>query len=85
MECRIGCGACCIAASISSQMPELPEGKPAGTRCLHLTDDNRCRLFGMEARPLVCRELKPSVEMCGTTFQHAYDYLSSLERETMPE
>src|SRR5690606_40832938 len=48
MECRPGCGACCIAPSISSAIPGMPNGKPAGVRCLHLTDANYCGLFRSE-------------------------------------
>ncbi|MCF5019628.1 YkgJ family cysteine cluster protein, partial [Pseudomonas lactis] len=29
MKCREGCGACCIAPSISSPLPGMPQGKPA--------------------------------------------------------
>ncbi|MBF7801077.1 YkgJ family cysteine cluster protein, partial [Klebsiella pneumoniae] len=29
MECRTDCGACCIAPSISSPIPGMPQGKPA--------------------------------------------------------
>ena len=46
MDCRVGCGACCIALSISSPIPGMPNGKPAGVRCVQLTPDNRCLLFG---------------------------------------
>src|SRR5687767_14313051 len=46
LACRVGCGACCIAPSISSPIPGMPQGKPAGVRCVQLTEDNRCRLFG---------------------------------------
>ena len=67
MECRVGCGACCIAPSISSPIPGMPGGKPAGVRCAQLTDDNRCKLFGRPERPLVCVSLRPSAEMCGPT------------------
>lgn len=84
MECRAGCGACCIALSISSPIPGMPDGKPAGVRCAQLTDDNRCRLFGQPERPVVCRRLRPSEEMCGRTTQDALDYLSFLERATLP-
>ncbi|MCR3872443.1 YkgJ family cysteine cluster protein, partial [Pseudomonas aeruginosa] len=28
MQCRAGCGACCIAPSISSPLPGMPAGKP---------------------------------------------------------
>ncbi len=85
MECRIGCGACCIAMSISSPIPGMPDGKPAGTRCVQLTSDNRCKLFGKPERPLVCVQLKPSREMCGTSFDEAHSYLTFLEEATKPD
>ncbi len=84
MHCRIGCGACCIAPSISSPIPGMPHGKPAGVRCVQLTADNRCKLFGQPERPSVCSLLRPSEEMCGQSAQHAFIYLSSLERATTP-
>ncbi len=84
MECRIGCGACCIAPSISSPLPGMPHGKPAGVRCLHLSQDNRCLLFGRPERPAVCRNLRPSAEMCGHTNAHALAYLTQLEHLTGP-
>lgn len=85
MECRIGCGACCIAISISSPIPGMPDGKPAGVRCVQLTSDNRCALFGRPERPEVCRLFQPSLEMCGHERQQAMAYLTSLERATRPE
>lgn len=85
MECRIGCGACCIAPSISSPIPGMPGGKPAGVRCVQLTFDNRCKLFGKPERPLVCRGLKPSKEMCGASSKEAELFLSLLEKETLPD
>ena len=36
MDCRPGCAACCIAPSISSPIPGMPHGKPAGVRCIQL-------------------------------------------------
>jgi len=83
--CRIGCGACCIAPSISSPIPGMPGGKPAGVRCVQLTPDNRCALFGAEGRPPVCAGLKPSAEMCGATFEEAMERLARLEAETRPD
>ena len=38
--CRAGCGACCIAPSISSPIPGMPNGKPAGVRCVQLDANN---------------------------------------------
>jgi len=84
MDCRIGCGACCIVVSISSPIPGMPEGKPAGVRCVQLTDDNKCKLFGKPERPDVCSNLKPSLEMCGTDNLQAYSYLEVLEKSTKP-
>lgn len=84
MECRSGCGACCIAPSISSPIPGMPHGKPAGVRCVQLTDDNRCRLFGLPERPAVCSRLRPAAEMCGRTAAEALAYLMALEAATLP-
>ncbi len=80
--CRLGCGACCIAPSISSPIPGMPAGKPAGVRCIQLTEDNLCKLFGLPERPRVCGSLKPSLEMCGASDEAAFLYLQELERLT---
>jgi uncharacterized protein len=85
MNCRIGCGACCIAPSISSPIPGMPGGKPAGVRCIQLTPDNRCALFGCPERPAVCASLRPTPEMCGSTDEEAMVFLTLLERATAPE
>ena len=82
MDCRVGCGACCIALSISSPIPGMPRGKPAGVRCVHLSDDHRCRIY--DQRPEVCRRLHPSREMCDKTTEDALRYLAALERATAP-
>lgn len=84
MDCRVGCGACCIALSISSPIPGMPDGKPAGVRCVQLTDDNRCQLYGQPERPAVCVRLRPSQEMCGQNTEEAMIYLTELERLTSP-
>lgn len=81
-ECRLGCGACCIAPSISSPIPGMPKGKPAGVRCIQLSNDNLCMLFGSKDRPKVCSSLKPSFEMCGMNNEAAMEYLTTLETET---
>ena len=84
MECRVGCGACCIALSISSPIPGMPHGKPAGVRCAQLTENNLCRLFGKPERPAVCTRLRPLREMCGDSREHALIYLEWLEGATTP-
>ncbi|MBL8172720.1 MAG: YkgJ family cysteine cluster protein [Acidobacteria bacterium] len=85
MECRSGCGACCIAPSISSPIPGMPQGKPAGVRCVQLSADNRCLLFGRPERPAVCVGLRPQAEMCGETQADALQWLNVLEGLTAPE
>jgi Fe-S-cluster containining protein len=81
-ECRPSCGACCIAPSISSPIPGMPDGKPAGVRCVQLMDDLRCAIFGQPERPAVCASLRPANEMCGTGAREAYQFLARLERAT---
>lgn len=85
MECRIGCAACCIAPSISSAIPGMAAGKPAGVRCPQLTADNRCLIFGHAERPAVCLSLRASEEMCGSDNVEALEILTRLERLTRPE
>jgi len=85
VECRERCGACCIAITISSPIPGMPNGKAAGIRCIHLTEEHKCRIFYCKERPKVCDDLKVSFEMCGHTFEDAYRYLSDLERLTKPD
>jgi uncharacterized protein len=82
LSCRSGCGACCIAPSISSTIPGMPNGKAAGVRCVQLNEMNQCMIFGKPERPAVCQSLQASVEMCGDTREHALHYLSRLEQLT---
>ncbi|MCP5267406.1 MAG: YkgJ family cysteine cluster protein [Zoogloeaceae bacterium] len=84
MNCRPGCGACCIAPSITSSLPGMPQGKPAGVRCAQLTADNRCAVFGQPERPAFCGGLLPSAEMCGESAAHALHWLGQLEQATAP-
>ena len=62
----------------------MPLGKPAGVRCVQLTDDHRCAIFGRPERPAVCDSLRPSQLMCGADRAHALAYLDTLERSTRP-
>jgi uncharacterized protein len=85
MECRPHCAACCIAPSISSPIPGMPEGKPAGVRCIQLDDELRCRLFGHRDRPQVCQSLAPQWTMCRGSRWQALRWLTRLERSTQPK
>lgn len=80
--CRAGCGACCIAPSISSPIPGMPNGKPAGVRCVQLDDHNLCRLFGDAHRPAVCLGFAFDHELCGTTRDIALINITQLEHGT---
>lgn len=77
--CRPGCGACCIAPSISTPIPGMPDGKPSGVRCVQLRDDLSCAIFGHPDRPACCAGLRFSTQMCGTHREYALAYLDRLE------
>ena len=82
--CRPGCGACCIAPSITSPIPGMPTGKPAGVPCVQLDEAMRCKLFGKPERPAFCASLRPSLEMCGSDRAAAFAFLGELEIATRP-
>lgn len=82
MECRSGCAACCIAISISSPIPGMPNGKPAGTPCVNLLDDGRCAIHNTKEYPKVCGDFKADPEFCANTTQEAIENLTELERLT---
>lgn len=80
MKCRKHCGACCIAPSISSPIPGMPDGKPAGVRCIHLQEDLSCGIYDM--RPDVCSDFKAEELVCGSSREEALAILNWLEQET---
>lgn len=84
MECRPSCGACCTAPSINSPIPGMPNGKPAGVRCIQLSTENLCMIFGQPERPAFCASLQPSIEMCGNDREQAMIWLANLEHLTKP-
>lgn len=82
LECRAGCGACCIEPSINEPFWGMPLGKPAGARCVHLDDQFRCALFASPHRPEVCKRFLPSIEVCGASRGEALEILRWMEIET---
>ena len=84
MNCRPACAACCIAPSISSPIPGMPEGKPAGVRCIQLNELDQCMIFGLAERPHVCSSLRPDLVMCGPSREHALRWLGEMELLTSP-
>jgi uncharacterized protein len=82
MSCRPGCAACCIAPSISSPIPGMPQGKPAGIPCVQLDEAGLCRLFGSPQRPAVCASFPFLEEHCGRSRPEGMRLLAELEALT---
>lgn len=82
MDCRSGCGACCIAPSITSPIPGMPNGKPAGERCLHLSVELLCNLFGKPERPAVCGRFVAAEDVCGSNQADAIRLIGWWEQVT---
>lgn len=78
-KCREKCGVCCIIPSISSFIPEMPNGKPGGVPCVHLTEDMGCSIFTSPQRPAVCKGFKAEKLVCGNSRSEASRILSQLE------
>ena len=82
------CGAAalltCISASISTAIPGMPSGKPAGIRCIQLDEANLCKIFGQSSRPDVCLKFKASEEFCGDSNEFALQRITKLEEESRP-
>ena len=60
----------------------MPDGKPAGVKCVNLSDDKLCIIHGTDVYPEVCRNFTPSKEMCGSMSADAFTYLEELEELT---
>ena len=84
MECRPGCGACCIAASLNQPFFGMPQGKPAGVPCVHLSEDRRCRIFTDPRRPAACANFRAEPAVCGDSTEQALAKLLLLETATRP-
>ena len=84
MNCRSGCGACCVVPSITSPIPGMPDGNAAGVPCVQLDAGLRCKLFGEPTRPQECSALRPAADMCGVDPVAAFVRLRRLEIATRP-
>lgn len=83
MDCRLNCGACCIAPSIAQAIPNMPLGKAAGELCANLDPNTlQCLIWGQDNYPEFCRIYSPEVEFCGQNRDQALQILSILESET---
>ncbi|NHN37645.1 YkgJ family cysteine cluster protein [Pseudomaricurvus alcaniphilus] len=86
MECRKGCGMCCIEPSIVQPLPGMPAGKKAGEHCVNLDlSDYTCKIWGQPEYPDFCRIFKPEPEFCGSTRTEAEQILRFLESSTRPD
>jgi hypothetical protein len=63
----------------------MPGGKPAAVRCIHLTADLLCAIWGRPGRPAVCTAFPFKADHCGSTRGEALQLLAELERLTCPE
>jgi len=63
-------------------MPGMPDGKPAGVKCIHLLDDQSCAIYNNTGKPKVCTDFKAEVEFCGTDREEALRILYSLSDST---
>ncbi len=84
MQCREGCGACCIAPAITKPFYGMPQGKPAGTRCVHLNSALGCDLFNDPRRPAVCGAFQAEPAFCGNNRDEALLILADLEAASTP-
>lgn len=85
MDCH-QCGACCTEISISSPIPGMPNGKPAGVPCNWLNKiSNLCELFNSPHRPAVCGSFQADMDICGTNHTEATQRIRWYERATQPE
>ena len=83
MDCRAGCGACCIAPSINKPLPGMPEGKPAGVMCVNLDPTTYlCRIWGSDLYPEACRQFRAETRVCGNSRDEALELILLLEEET---
>ena len=63
----------------------MPQGKPAGVRCVHLDARHRCELFGDPRRPALCEAFRAEPAVCGENRDQAMAIIASLELASTPE
>jgi len=56
----------------------MPDGKPAGIRCVHLLDDYSCDIYNSHEKPQVCTDFKAEPEFCGSCREEAMKILGAL-------
>jgi len=85
MRCRANCGACCIAPTITSELPNMQDGKPSGVYCANLNPETfACNIWEKDNYPDFCRKYKPCEEICGSTKEQALTNIYYLDEVTSP-
>ncbi len=86
VDCRPGCGACCVVPSISSEILGMHSGKGAFTPCVHLDLLTRtCDIWMTSDYPAVCRNFTPGAHYCGKSKDAAFYLLTEVEQLLAPE
>jgi Fe-S-cluster containining protein len=85
VECRAGCGACCIVPAIHTPFLGMPNGKRKGERCVHLGAQGLCALFDDTRRPGCCSQFQAEPAFCGSSREEALLLLADLELLSDPE
>ncbi len=57
----------------------MPDGKPAGVRCIQLDETNLCMLFERLERPKVCQAFKAERAICGDSSADAIKIIGLIE------
>jgi uncharacterized protein len=58
----------------------MEDGKPAGVKCIHLTEDCTCSIYNDASKPKVCSDFKAEPEFCGSDREEAMRILYSLSK-----
>jgi hypothetical protein len=56
----------------------MPDGKPAGVRCVQLDDNNLCKIFFHPERPKGCAGFSAEPDICGSNAEEAMANLIEL-------
>lgn len=58
----------------------MPNGKPAGIRCIHLTESLKCAIYNSPDRPEICAKFMADPEICGNNREEAMQIMQDLEK-----
>jgi hypothetical protein len=58
----------------------MPNGKPAGVFCMHLTEELLCAIIDSTDRPNVCKGFNFDPIICGNSKDEAMQIMNELEK-----